>query len=49
MSTKVSKPQKYLRSLFKDIAKDLFLYSIIFGNVFINTKDIITKPEVRVS
>ncbi len=47
MTTLVDKPKNLLNVDFKRISRDMFMFSVWFGNIFINPKDIIPKEESR--
>ena len=45
MTTLVDKPKNLLNIDFERISRDIFMCSVWFGNIFINTKDITPKWE----
>ena len=46
MTTLIDEPQNPLKIDFQKISRDLFMFSIWFGNIFINIKDFNIKSEI---
>ena len=49
MLTKSVQKQNLFDKYLQDTMKNLFLYSIWVSNIYVNVKDVLLKPEVRVS
>jgi len=49
MLTKSVQKQNLFDKYLQDTMKNLFLYSIWVSNIYVNVKDVLPKPEVRVS
>ena len=47
MAATVDNHDTFLSLKIQEIARDLFLFTAYFGNIFINPKDIVRSPEVR--